>query len=405
MRFFMKQIFIVFLFLLIGCRNPNSNLTDKSYLLEEPLRHRQMFSSNTSKLKDIFFSDRAFLELEGSSVDSQIGKLNGYYCFQITGLHGTYPVLGKNQLIKRKREFYKLFSVRKKTGIDYVVSGMVDSGKGLGKAVGSMLIRPDKILGSLFKVLSKPKEAIDLNNFYSDSDEKRKIAQKLNLDVYSRNPEVQSFLNNTAEKYQRGKLLTKTITLAGLGTPVGFVASTGGVYSHIKNDINALSPKNIIIRVKKELTQMGCTKTQINRFLSNQYLNPGMSIKIMYYIKELKDVAGGLYYPLKLINKTNNYLETKIILEQLKSLALFNQKQHISKIFAIKNLLAFRPAKTRIPTIYIPYDIFEFNQKNKELIIKLKSKSILKSELYCHGKIDDKMKRFLEENGIIHKEK
>ncbi|MFB3789289.1 MAG: hypothetical protein ACE15F_23265 [bacterium] len=123
------------------------------------------------------------------------------------------------------------------------------------------------------------------------SDEKRKAASELHLDVYSTNPKVQEFLDQIATARTRGDLVFKLGAFAIPGA-AGLAVSAISYSNKVEDQLREKSPVDLYIDNEKKLLEMGMDSYWTGRFLNHPDLSPRHKTMITAALEAMPGVAG-----------------------------------------------------------------------------------------------------------------
>ena len=356
------------------------------------------------KLSDVPFRDQSILTKKGSVVDDQVGHLGGYYTFSLMSSRRKYDIIGRTELIKIKHEFEVLRLLQSKTSANYFLDGVSTVGKNITNGLWSLFSKPihtsENIYSASGKLIKKLSVVDGLNDFFSDSPEKRALADKLNLDVYSYSPEVQLFLRNAAKHYSRGQLFGKGMTWLIPASPLSLVISAGGLNAESETFLSNKSPEEVARYSRESLLSMGCSEILVQGVLDNAYINPRSLFYMTQFIENMKNVEGAGHIPLEYIISAQSRNELTTVFYQLELYSELHQKYRIAELFNCGDLIGVRRQSNISPMVLAPYDYFELNSENKAVISRLLELSPSRSELWCSGAIDNSAQIYLLNNDI-----
>ena len=231
------------------------------------------------------------------------GKFPGFLTFSVTSPHGSYLVHGLTNLRKCLHEIdvIEQLNASEDTG-GGIADGAVDSIKDTGTGLKNLAVHPvdsvtgigkgiGKLGGKIGGVFRKKEEGEKGDNFFSST--KRQLAQKLDVDVYTRNPMLQAKLDSMAKARMGGRGL---VTVATFFVPVGLIASAVMTVSSVNSAADQLVNDNDRVDLYKmnerALLGLGFPKAKVIRFLNHPYYTPREVTYLRFYLEKMKRVSG-----------------------------------------------------------------------------------------------------------------
>lgn len=227
----------------------------------------------------------------------------GFLTFSVTSPHGSYIVHGLTNLRKCLHEIDVLeqLNASEDTGSG-VADGAVDSIKDTGTGLKNLAVHPvdsvagigkgiGKLGGKIGGAFRKKEEGEKGDGFFSST--KRELAKKLGVDVYSRDPYLQTKLDSMAKARMGGRGI---VTVATFFMPVGLLASAVMTVSTINSAADELVNDNdradLFKMNKKALLDLGFTQEKVAQFLNHPYYTPRELTYMRFYLEKLKRVQG-----------------------------------------------------------------------------------------------------------------
>lgn len=169
-------------------------------------------------------------------------------------------------------------------GLKNLVLHPIDSAKGLGSAAGRVGDR----MSDAFRTKEEGEKG---DSFLSSS--KRQIAQKLGVDVYSRNEQLQEKLSSLAKQGMGGR---SVVMVANFLIPFGLIASTVMTVSNINNAADQLvndKDRIDLYKINKDsLMRIGIPENKAIALLNNTHYTPRQATYIRFYLERLAPLRG-----------------------------------------------------------------------------------------------------------------
>jgi hypothetical protein len=169
-------------------------------------------------------------------------------------------------------------------GLKNLVLHPVNSAKGLGTAAGRV---GDKV-GDAFRTKEEGEKG---DSFLSST--KRQIAQKLGVDVYSRNEQLQEKLSSLAKQEMGGR---GVVMVANFFIPFGLIASAVMTVSNINNTADQLvndKDRIDLYKINKDsLVRIGIPENKSIALLNNTHYTPRQATYLRFYLERLASLRG-----------------------------------------------------------------------------------------------------------------
>ncbi|MGQ0613937.1 MAG: hypothetical protein ACT4PV_09400 [Planctomycetaceae bacterium] len=168
-----------------------------------------------------------------------------------------------------------------------LVTDPIGTVKSVGRGVGKTI----KKIGGLFRKREKSDQEDTGVRALLVSQEKRKLAAELGLDVYSTNPKVQEFLNAVADRRAAGTLVWDVGMIfvpGGAGVAIGAASSSANMMEVLRDN----SPTELFVMNEKKLKKMGVEAEVIKAFLNQASLSPRHQTVIVAALEAMEGVGG-----------------------------------------------------------------------------------------------------------------
>ena len=145
---------------------------------------------------------------------------------------------------------------------------------------------------------------------------RRELARRLGVDPYSTNPLLNERMEELAWSAVAGN---QTVSLA-TGQIGGVPAVALGATQRVNKILWELPPKDIARINRTRLTQLGCGKIELRRFLRNRHFNPSLQTALTDAMVELQPVSGCVQL-IELAAAGKSELEARYMVDALTMLA------------------------------------------------------------------------------------
>ncbi|MCH7767520.1 MAG: hypothetical protein IH828_01125 [Nitrospinae bacterium] len=158
------------------------------------------------------------------------------------------------------------------------------------KAVGQGLGERFAALGRLFKGRKRSKRRDSFVKEILLAKHKRKVADELNVDVYSSNPQIQDLLNSIATQRAAGQA---TVNLGAIFIPgaVGIVVSLGKFSATMNSLLRDKSPGELADINEEKLEWMGVGQELLDRFINHPEYSPRHQTFLVGALEQLSGVG------------------------------------------------------------------------------------------------------------------
>ncbi len=229
----------------------------------------------------------------------------GILRFQVYSPHTVYDIEGFLPLMKLLQEIEIIERVKHENqgsgflegasdsveatavGIGNLVGHPVESAKGLGKAAGKL----GKSVGGVFRKKEEGEKS-SLGEKVLGSNQ-REIAKKIGADVYTRNPNLKSMIDQMARSRMGGQSAVMVIKFL---IPVIFIASiamtAGSLNTAADKMVNDTDRKALYKLNKEAFLAMGFENASVLKFLDRGDLTPREQTYFRFYMDALKRIEG-----------------------------------------------------------------------------------------------------------------
>lgn len=194
---------------------------------------------------------------------------------------------------------------------------------------------------------------------------KRSVAGQLDLDVYSSNPRVQSFLNEVSFARSHGRATAGTMSV-GLGQPLVRPVDGGAVKAATRSAVTRNSVAELRERNGRKLRSMGIDEPLVDAFLGHRRLTPTHQTAITEYLDFVAD-AGNRGALLEAALRSRSETEAAGAVESGRLLALYHQlRRPLTELLAAAHLVVARAAD-RTMVVVLPFDVLYWNKATADV--------------------------------------
>ncbi len=233
------------------------------------------------------------------------GTLPGFLKFKVSSSHANYEVEGVAPLKKLLHEIDVIERVKQenqgsgffdgfsdsvaKTGSGFVklVTSPVESGKGLGKAIGKLGHK----IGGVFSESAEGEKSSFGEKVMGSSE--RELANKFTVDVYTRNPYMRELLARMAKARMGGKgaasVVSFLLPVAGL---VSIALTASGVNGTADQFVNDSDRGEVYEANEKAFDKLGIPAVKAQALLNSKIYTPREATYLRFYLEKLKSVKG-----------------------------------------------------------------------------------------------------------------
>ena len=243
---------------------------------------------------------------ENYAIDEDVETVDFYWHFHVDAPLGSYDVDTLDLLKTRARELDILSEARDVDGKYIFAKAVGNQIASTAKAAGKTIVTPlktAKAVGS--QVEQKTMEVLDFvrrkdRNLPKESfffgEETRKLASKLNLDVYTTNPAVHELLDSIARPQTAGTALVNvsisvTTTIVPVALPVSLAITAVQYREKVTDTLEMLSPSELYRYNDKILKKLDISSKHRERFLESPEMTPRQKTEIVADLKTLGSVT------------------------------------------------------------------------------------------------------------------
>ena len=242
--------------------------------------------------------------LSGSSyrVEQKVYNDGFLNIYTIDSDYGKVSAVSTARLYKRIHEMKVIAEIEKMHKGKEFVKGVAEKGKDVVKGAYTVVTSPVKTItgavSGVGKIFKRVGENVG-NRAHSDQESrfqsiigysktKRDYANKLNIDVYSRNDLLQSELDSLTTAGYTGNLLSSL----AIGTFTGPFISATGATNLLNKVMKDMSPPDLRKMNREKLEKMGVPKDIADAFIKNSSYTPREQTVLVNALDEMKNATG-----------------------------------------------------------------------------------------------------------------
>ncbi len=242
--------------------------------------------------------------LSGSSyrVEQKVYNDGFLNIYTIDSDYGKVSAVSTARLYKRIHEMKVIAEIEKMHKGKEFVKGVAEKGKDVVKGAYTVVTSPVKTItgavSGVGKIFKRVGENVG-NRAHSDQESrfqsiigysktKRDYANKLNIDVYSRNDLLQSELDSLTTAGYTGNLLSSL----AIGTFTGPFISATGATNLLNKVMKDMSPPDLRKMNREKLEKMGIPKDIADAFIKNSSYTPREQTVLVNALDEMKNATG-----------------------------------------------------------------------------------------------------------------
>ena len=225
--------------------------------------------------------------------------------FTVTSDFGEFQTTGNLALYKLIHEIDAIASLNELKGTDAFGQALKASAESPVKFAKNMIENPSGTLSGIPKgafsivnniktgLFSKKDPSTDssLEEMANLSKCKRKYAKAVNVDVYSRNEELQKALNSIGWACAAGGLSLSVATIP-IGSPIVTLAKTAQIAQNVSDAIYSEPPSKLRQVNEKKLIGLGISSDMVKQFLDHPIYTPTQDTTITLTLEKLKGSSG-----------------------------------------------------------------------------------------------------------------
>jgi len=285
--------------------------------------------------------------------------------FTVDSDYGVFTVTGDGALLKLIVEIGAITELENIKDTDVYLDALKEAGKSpliFGK---NLITDPvDTVTGvpkGVGRLFSNIKTGITKKGDPSEDDTtkqllkvsgcKRQYAAKLNVDVYSSNPELQKALNSVGWACAAGGLTLSVLTFP-ISNPAVKATMQMGTAQNLSNVIADTPPSRLRILASEKLKEMGISEELADQFLDHPSYTPRHDTIIVGSLFKLGDVTGRDKF-IEFALSSEDEVESNFFMDMAQILRGYNEK-----VSPIKNIIVTEPfvlAEAENGTVLIPF--------------------------------------------------
>lgn len=232
---------------------------------------------------------------------------------------------------------------------------------------------------------------------------KRSIANQLDLDVYSTNPRVQSFLDEVAFARSHGNATAGTLSV-GLGRPVRQPVAGGSVDAAIRSAVARNTPNELRIRNAGQLGRLGIGDPLIDALLSHPSYTPRHQTELaehLAYLAGINNPGALLQAAVNARNETDaaSYVETARLFA-----TYHDRRRPLTGLLAASHLVVGQATDSTM-VVFLPFDVLFWNESTASVFSAMREHAqragYATSEVVLTGIATNTVKSELENLGFV----
>ncbi len=235
---------------------------------------------------------------------------------------------------------------------------------------------------------------------------KRNAASQLGLDVYTRNLQVQLFLNHLASLRSAGDISAGANLIKVFNNEEIKIAS-GQIERKINNVVRKSNMEELELGDNILMSSLKIEDDLQGEFVANRSMSPSLKTSILYYLDYIDDIAG-LSEAIAVASILEDVISAGTFLQLIKMVALYHEKiAKINKLQSKGTVLSATTKDGRLLHFY-PKDIFTLSEEHQIFINRINRLSerngYSRSEIILYGDITDQARHVLLKNNIDYRE-
>ena len=231
--------------------------------------------------------------------------------------------------------------------------------------------------------------------------EKRKLAARLGVDVYSRNQALQNELDRVASAMAAGGLVLDIGTLP-IGGAVGIALTTIGIEQTVDKLINESSPDDLRKWNEQTLSELGANRDLIAQFLAHPWYSPRQETIITAALRKTQ-VDANLF--LETANKALTDQDGRYFESVAQLLAAYSQKVAPLQFLRLQDGLLCAVDRDGVLIVPVSFDYAIWTATVAQRVDALagligSDQSIKNVEIWTDGKLSERVKAELSKRAI-----
>jgi len=232
-------------------------------------------------------------------------------------------------------------------------------------------------------------------------EQKRKLAARLGVDVYSRNETLQEELDRVASAMAGGGLAFNIGTMP-IGGAVGFGLTAIGIEKTVDSLINESSPDDLREWNEQNLTKLGAKPDVITQFLNHPWYSPRQETIITAALKNA-GVDPNLF--LETANKALTEEDGRYFQHVAQLLAVYSEKVAPLQSLRLEDGILCALDRNGVLVAPVPFDYAIWTQTVAQRADALASlvrsdQNIKSAKIWTNGKLSDRLKTELDRRSI-----
>lgn len=213
---------------------------------------------------------------------------------------------------------------------------------------------------------SSPGEDGKMEQILAVSSNKRQLAQRLEVDVYSSNSVLQKELNSVAWATSLGSL-TVSAALAPIGGPAVVAVSATRAVQQVRDVITQFPPSRVRQINQEELLAMGIPSELATRFLDHPFYTPTQDTVIVSALKALPQAAGRDAFLRQALTADDEEM-TNFFMYVAETMRGYQTKVSPIKNIHVYGPLVFARASNGTAIIPLPLDYAIWTERGSQLV-------------------------------------
>ena len=240
-----------------------------------------------------------------------------------------------------------------------------------------------------------------IKGFLGVDEEKRKLAARLGVDVYSRNETLQKELDRVASAMAGGGLALNIGTMP-IGGPVGIGLTAIGIEQTVDSLINESSPDDLRKWNEQNLTKLGAKRDLITQFLNHPWYSPRQETIITAALKKA-NVDPDLF--LETANKALTEEDGRYFQHVAQLLAAYSEKVTPLQSLRLEDGVLCALDRDGVLVVPVSFDYAIWTQtvaQRADALARLVSsdQNIKSAKIWTNGKPSDRLKAELDRRSI-----
>ena len=331
--------------------------------------------------------------------------------YEITGNEAALQFLGELQAITQLRRISTATAVKR--GLSQSAKATYQTGRQIVRdpvaAVKKVPQGASRFFGKVKDFLAQDEEDTGqktsageaIKGFLGIDEEKRKLAARLGVDVYSRNEALQKELDRVASAMAGGGLALNIGTMP-IGGVVGIGLTTIGIEQTVDSLIKESSPDDLRKWNEQNLTELGARPDVITQFLNHPWYSPRQETIITAALKKA-GVDPNLF--LETANKALTDEDGRYFQHVAQLLAAYSEKAAPLQSLQLEDGVLCALDRNRVLVVPVPFDYAIWTETVAQRVDALTglvrgNQNIKSAKIWTDGKVSDRVKAELNQRSI-----